>query len=165
MEKRTLTFGERLILSNQFSILKILDEEEAEQYEQAQEIVNCGYESLYGEINTFVFEPFRRQVGDEVIAILDMHKCLEKSCRLLGLSASDVGVHFQGFLSTCHEGHYGFAWFLRRQQGKWHELNSYPDDSTSVHELGRYRGMLARWKALGEKPKLTETEILLVSGG
>lgn len=163
LEEKKLTFGERLILSNQLAILKIIDRKEAEQYEQAEEIVNCGYEHLYGEINPFVFEPFPKQVADEVVAILDMHRSIERSCRLLDLSPSELGVSFQGFLSTCQEGHYGFAWFLRRQQGKWEELSQYPDDSSIVHSLGLYRGMLARWNALGRKSRLTQAEMLLVS--
>ncbi|WP_411905976.1 YfbU family protein [Rhizobium mayense] len=165
MTDKSLSFAERLILSNQLSILKILDPEQARYYDEAQEIVNNGYEYMYGNINQSVYEtPLPVHISEEVVEILDMFRALEFSCRKLGVRASDLGTDFEGFDANEADGHYGFARFLRRKLGRWEELKDYPDNSHSSISLHRYRSMIERWHGIGRKFELSEEEVRQVVG-
>lgn len=165
MAHKTLTFAERLILSNQFTILEKLDPDQAEYYSEAQEIVNRGYEYLYEEINPSVYETaVPHDVGKEVVDILDMFRALEFSCRDLSISARSLRVDFDGFDGNSNTGHFSLAKFFRRNKGNWDELKEYPDNSHSSGTLDRYRSMLDRWEKLDRKFELSEEEITEIAG-
>ncbi len=165
MTQKTLTYAERLILSNQLTILQKIDPDQAEYYSEAQEIVNSGYEALYGDINASVYdETVPYDICKETMEILDMFRALEYSCRKLGVEAKDLNADFDGFDGNATEGHHGFARFLRRTQGKWSELKSYPDNSHSSATLNSYRLMIERWHRIGRSFEMSEAQIREVVG-
>ena len=165
MTEKTLTYAERLILSNQLTILQKLDPDQAEYYSEAQEIVNSGYEFLYEEINPSVYERvIPHQVSQEVVDILDMFRALEFSCRELKIPAKDLGADFDGFDGNSTTGHFSFAKFLRRTKGGWDELKDYPDNSHSAVSLEHYLLMLDRWEKLKRKFELSDKEIREIVG-
>lgn len=154
-----LTWAERLILYNQYEILKRLDPEDAEHYDQSQEIVARGYEIFYSDLNGAVFaETLRPEVAREVMEILDMFRAITFSCKRLRYKPKNSSAEFEGFDGNEESEHFGFAKFLREKQGKWGELSSRPENSHR-NVLGKYRRMVNAWRNLGKKFELTENEI------
>ncbi len=165
MNDINLTYSERLILSNQFEILKLLNPDQEHYYDQALEIVNSGLEYMYGEINPAVYkETTSAAISKEVVQILDMFRTLEFSCRKLGIKPTDIGADFQGFDANEGTGHYGFCHFMRRKLGRWDELKDYPDNSHSGASLPFYREMLKRLARRDKKSDLNEADIRAVVG-
>lgn len=161
----SLTFSARAILSNQYQILEKIDPSRASDYAQSREIVESGYESLYETINPAIrttVEPAK--ASREVPAILDMFLAVEKSAGILGRNADEFSIAFEGFDSEHDEHHFGFAYFLRRKQGKWQELSHYPDKANGPM-LTRYRKLLAAWHALGRPYEMTEAQMRELAAG
>lgn len=160
-----LTYAERVILSNQFQILAKLDPDNAADHKQSQEIIDSGYEALYGTAAANVFEEsVPVEVCEEVHDILDMYRNFAFSCRDLGIEPEALGADFDGFDANAGTGHYGYAHFRRRDQGLWSELKGYPDNSHSSSSLPTYRSMLQRYRTVGKHIKLTEEEIKAITG-
>jgi uncharacterized protein YfbU (UPF0304 family) len=140
-------------------ILEKLDPERASDYSQSREIVEAGYESLYETINPAIkTTAVAAKATEEVPAILDMFQAVETSMKKLGKNADELSVAFEGFDSEHDEHHYGFAYFLRRKQGKWSELSHYPDRAERTM-LPRYRHMVDAWLSIGKPLELTEGQI------
>lgn len=159
MTDTPLSFAERAILANQYRILEKLDPQRASDYAQSREIVESGYEFLYETIDpaikTAAVPP---EASQEVYSILDMFQALETSVRRMGSGAETLSIAFEGFDGEHDEHHYGFAYFLRRKQGKWSELSHYPDRANGT-TLPRYRQMLDAWQAIGRPQTMTEAQI------
>ncbi|MBW9113175.1 YfbU family protein [Rhizobium cauense] len=160
MPDTSLTFAERLILSNQFRILGLLNPSDIEHYRQAGEIVESGYEFLYSEISPAMnLEPISSEFGQEVYDILDLFRAIEGSAMDLNKTTSDLHAKFEGFDGNNDDDHFGFAKFVRRDLGRWSELEKYPHNSHSSASLPRYRKMLQRWQSIGKPFKMTEDQI------
>lgn len=162
MTNTTLTFAERATLANQYQILEKLDPEHAEDYAQAREIVENGYEALYETINPAIkTAAVPAEAGKEVFDILDMFKAIEGSLSKLGRSADEMSIAFEGFDASSHH-HFKLAYFLRRKQGKWAELSQYPDTSSGT-ALPRYRKMMEAWHSLGKPSEMSEEQLRTLS--
>lgn len=160
-----LTQAERLTLWNQYEILKHLNPEEADGYEENQEILAGGYELLYPELNVSVSpEPVKDDATREVTDILNMFRAIHSSAKNRGYSPKSSYAEFDGFDGNESSGHYGYAKFVRRQQGRWDELSARPDNSHSSMSLPHYRDMLERWRNLGGDYDLTPDEIETIAG-
>lgn len=160
-----LTRAERMMLYNQYEILKILDPDSAKNYEENQEIVSHGFEIFYGELNLAIYEnTFSAEDAREVLDILSMFRAIKFSCDRLNYTPKSPWAKFEGFDANEGDGRYSFARFLRRTQGKFVEFADAPDNSHSSGSLGMYRRMLERWNALGEKYDMTEDQIEEVAG-
>jgi len=86
-----LTVVERIILRNQYLILKQLHPKEAEHYEKLISIVERGYEYEYGQLA----EPLSGDLMPEkdfaeVIDILDMYSALQRSRKELADMAAEI---------------------------------------------------------------------------
>jgi len=158
-----LTWAERLILWNQYEILKSTDPGNANYHEQNQEIVAHGFEQFYPALNQTISEtPVSREITSEVMDILDMYRAIHNSCQTQKYAPKNSSALFSGFDGN-HEEQYAIAYFLRRTQGKWIELAARPDDSHSS-SVPHYRRMLSKWQVLGKKHFLTPEEIEDIAG-
>ncbi|RZS82060.1 hypothetical protein EV217_2873 [Phyllobacterium myrsinacearum] len=151
-----LSYAERLILYNQYEILKKLDPKQAAVHEENQEIVYAGYEILYPDLGLSETS-VTVEVSQEVHEILNMFRALKFSADRHGYVLDGYGAQFDGFDGN-HDDHYGYAQFLRRKQKKWKELEKRPDNSHG-NVLGRYRNMLDRWQKHGKEHDLTVDQI------
>jgi len=155
-----LTWSERLTLWNQYEILKKLDPDQVKEYEANQEILSCGYEQYYSELNaSIVTETVNPSVSQEVQNILDVFRAIKFSCKKYKYTPKSTWAQFEGFDGNGDEGHYGFARFVRRTLGKWEELADRPDNSHSSASLGHYRAMVDVWNRLGRSFDLTPSQI------
>jgi uncharacterized protein YfbU (UPF0304 family) len=145
MQSLTLTTEQRLILYNQYRILAKLYPQEKEDFERVAEIVHSGYAGLYDqELAKGFQEEVPRTVYKEVVAILDMYRCLKEP--------------FEGFSGNDETEHFALADFLIHQLGKWNEQRGVEFDSHTPPMLPQYRRMLAEWEKCRDKVRLTEQE-------
>lgn len=154
-----LSWSERLILWNQYEILKRLDPDSTGEYEVSQEIIARGYEQFYGDLNTPVEKdsvPF--EVTAEVMEILDLFRAISGSCSNLGYSPKSHYAKFDGFDGNNEAEHYAAAQFLRGPMKRWAELGDRPDNSHHM-VLPRYKRMVATWHQLGREFDLMPEDI------
>lgn len=154
-----LSWSERLILWNQYEILKRLEPDSVGEYEVSQEIVARGYEQFYGDLNTLVEKegvPF--EVTAEVMEILDLFRAIKFSCKKLGYSPKSSYAKFDGFDGNNEAEHYAAAQFLRGPMRRWVELEDRPDNSHHM-VLPRYQRMVAAWNRQGREYDLTAKQI------
>lgn len=155
-----MTPTERLIIWNQYEILRLLDKSENDYYAEKQEIVANGYEPYYPQLNpSIVEEPTSAELCEEVEDILDMFRAIKFSCDRLGYTPKSPRANFNGFDANATTGHYGIAVFLRRKQKKWEELADRDDNSHSMASLPSYRAMLKEWRQRGKSFELTASDI------
>ncbi|WP_414462784.1 YfbU family protein [Hyphomicrobium sp. DY-1] len=163
-----LTRAERLMLWNQYEILKTLSTNKYDQksYEEKQEIVAKGYEQFYGDLHVGIDDDtVSRAETSEVIQILDMFRAIQSACEKHKYTPKSPYTKFDGFDGNNDHPQFGIAQFLRKVQGKWAEQKDRPANSHSPMSLPRYRAMLERWKALGDgRYELTPDDVEAISG-
>lgn len=147
----------RLIIWNQFEILKALYPTDADDLTRKQDIVASGYTSRYGDLMPQIDPDEADQVMQkEVIDILQMYRALEDA-KVAGWAPSESRYSsFQGFDGN-NDNHYAFAGFLLNTEGLFSE--SAPNkNSHSSGTISIYRNMLARWDEIGRKYPLKPEE-------
>jgi uncharacterized protein YfbU (UPF0304 family) len=159
LTKIKLTDAERLILSNQYQILALLQPDQAKEHARANEIVTSGYEFYYSDLNPSLSDPVPAEVSEEIIDILDMFRAIEFSTRELGKKPSDYRIAFEGLDGNNDHPQYWFTKFVRRDLGRWEELKAYPDNSHTQTSLPTYRRMLSKWKANGKKFEMSHDDL------
>ncbi len=151
-----LTVVERIILRNQYLILKKLDPDEAEQYEKLIAIVEDGYEHDFGQLAAaFSGDTMPEKDFAEVIDILDMYSALQRPRKKLGDKAAETekaAVAFPGFDGDGNderESRYmGYARFLVKN-GRFADVELREKDFNShIQRLPQYSRIVQRWKTL-----------------
>ncbi|TDQ34457.1 YfbU family protein [Phyllobacterium brassicacearum] len=151
-----LSFAERLVLFNQYEILKKLDPEKTSLYERHQEVVEKGLESLYGDLGiskTTVSE----ETAEEVTNILEMFQAIKKSSKGTSNNIADK-TKFVGFGPNQPSEHFTYADFLSRVLKFPQEISKSADNRPEL-QLEKYRRMLKRWDEIGRKRTLSTDQI------
>lgn len=160
-----MTKTERMILSNQYEILKHLDPSNAKTYDLAIEALRDGYEASYDEHAPYIASDAEVLSTDEcveVMKIMSMYQHLKRSYDSLKDKA-DIKPHqveFQGFDGNNETKHMGYARFLKKED-KYGDLDGGRDRFNSHTEsLPMYRRMLSVHKAVAKSGEnLTADEI------
>lgn len=154
-----LSWAERLVLWNQYEILKTLQPTERKSYEERQEILECGYEQFYGDLHLGLgMDTVSPSETREVQDILEMYRALHGSCEKIDYKPTGFCAKFAGFDGNHEHPQFGIAQFLRRTRGLWSEFSDAPDNS-HMPTLPKYRLMIDRWQRLGRKHELSKSEI------
>ena len=144
--KKNITVVERAILANQHRILSFLDDKNRDDHKVKVEILEEGYEQLYGDIFESIREdalPLEKSV--EVYDILDMFYQIEASVEQLpkgheeGLDLEKI--EFEGFDQNQIE-HYYFAKFITEKKNLYQEFKGRIENSHSASTIDKYRRML-----------------------
>ncbi len=169
-----LTVVERIILRNQYLILKQLNPDQAEDYDKLITIIERGYEDDYGELAmAFSGDTMPKGDSEEVEDILDMHWALQMSQKGLPTEVEKANVAFPGFDGNDEKEcrYMGYARFLVKQD-RFSQVDLQEKDFNSHGQrLSRYRRMLQRWKALksgvepGQRHNMTAEQIREVLRG
>ncbi len=160
-----LTQIERLLLYNQYLILEALYPDEAKGFQEKREIIECGYESHYNDLNLGIIEaPVSVEVSGEVMDILDMYAFLKSSYSKLDnpRDINEKQIEFDGFDGNNESDRLAYARFLILTQGRWKELrDGRPgfDFNSHYQTIDIYRRMLKAWFDLGKKPVLSIDEM------
>jgi uncharacterized protein len=169
----SLTPFERLSLMNQLAILKKLDPENDEHYENQFQILHSGYSVLYGEVFQYVYEEMPLEECEYVFDVLDMHRLLISSFEALkdtqGLTLDDV--RFRGFDGNNESKRLAFAEYLQKT-GRWTETLVGGLNSHSMMTMYRYPEMLKRYEPIKQailqshsgKWQLTAEQIKVIVG-
>ena len=140
---------EKLILYNQYEILKNLcpDEKEKEYYEDEQKTIMYGSDSDIEETASNFFGT-SEEVKEEVYGILEMFRWLECSFKKNNPDQEiPYNIKFDGFDGNEETEHYMYCEYLVNNAHKYEEyLNT--DLNSHSNRLGRYKRMLAKYNEL-----------------
>ena len=150
------SFAERLILFNQYEILKKLDPEKANLYGRHQEVVERGYEGLYHELG-ITEATVSAAAAQEMNDILGLFRAIRASSVASGNATHDQD-RFVNFGSAQAQEEFAYADFLSKILNFPQEISKSPDNQPEV-QLEKYREMLRRWDEIGRKRELTADQI------
>jgi len=163
--QRSLTNVDRLLLYNQFEMLRLLtlnsdSPGNAETYEERQEIIASGYHWHYGDIFAHIEEPTPYKDSEEVIQILEMYRAID-NFRVENPDSdfSSPYIKFLGFDGNNEIEQFSYARFIIQTQERFSEskhLNSH------WPMLPTYRRMLRAWNKSVNPFKLTKEDIMRI---
>ncbi|QZA81090.1 YfbU family protein [Deefgea piscis] len=145
---------DRLILINQYRILAKLDNEDAEFYNEAIDILENGYAIFYNQIIGGISDEMSEIDGKFVLNILDLYRAIEDLKRTT--KDHELINHrysiFPGFDGNNETEHMSFCRFLIQKQNKFIEQQQYmvKNDNLNSHipMIDKYTRMLEKSKEL-----------------
>jgi uncharacterized protein YfbU (UPF0304 family) len=165
-----LTKKERVILRNQYQILKHLDPASAERCDEIIAILENGYSIFYPEIGTGVEESELSE--DQCQFVLDVLNAYQAIENYKDAHPRDKAVcehlwgRFRGFDGNNESEYLRFARFLLQKQQKFAEsarhAGSTDNFDSHTPTLSKYRNMVTVWKILGQESKLSKGGILQI---
>ncbi|HCC79694.1 MAG: hypothetical protein A2X25_08965 [Chloroflexi bacterium GWB2_49_20] len=163
-----LTKKDRLMLINQYEILKVLDNDNKKFYDELIEILKNGFEMFYSNIVEWLSEDMSHDAGQLVLDILSIYRGIETYKRN-NPSDDEIANHywgyFKGFDGNNEYAYRNFTLFLIEIQEKFTEQNIYKakTDSFNSHgiTLDKYKNMIEQWNNI-EKDISTRENILSI---
>ncbi len=161
----SFTDAERVILANQYMILKALHPKNAQHYEEAYEAIVRGYEIHYTPKEMYIGDSVMT-IGEsnEVIEILDMYRAIVFSYSSLqdrkGVDARRIA--FPGFDANdeIERKYMCYAEFFCRHDGGWfNEIDRSGGFNSHCPMLDRYQAMIECWRAMEQPSQLTKEQI------
>lgn len=162
-----LSKKDRIILVNQYEILKFLNPDDAEYYDESIEILRFGYTPFYDEIASSVDDSeISQEKCDLVFNILNIYRIIE-SYRDAIATNDEVTNHtrskFRGFDGNNETQYMIFANFLFKQ-GKYTETSRHSNGTNKFNShmptLHIYKSMIAKWNEFGNSFELEKDQIL-----
>lgn len=162
-----LSKKDRLILFNQYEILKNLNPDEKKYYEIKQDIIEQGFVYDYNELDSFLWEETPTSVSEFVYEVLQMYRCIRDS--YYNYDEEDkkefekLDPKFQGFDGNEESEYYTYACFLLEKLDKYEESYEGGKIETNSHRnmVDEYKAMILRWKEVrsGKYDSLTIGQI------
>lgn len=138
---------QKLIVYNQYEILKKLDIDNQEHYEQYQNTIEYGSESDIEDISSFL-SGTSEDVKKETYDILEMYSNLEEAQDKLNLLDGNIRkVTFYGFDGNEEIDYYCYCKYIVNDEGKYSEFSNRELNSHFPH-LNTYRVMLKCYKKI-----------------
>lgn len=138
---------QKLIVYNQYEILKKLDIDNQDYYEQCQKNIEHGSESDIEDLSSFL-SGTSEDVKKETYDILEMYSNLEEAQDKLNLLDGNIRkVTFYGFDGNEETDHYCYCKYIVNDEGKYSEFSNRELNSHFPH-LNTYRVMLERYKKI-----------------
>lgn len=163
-----LSRTERWILSNQYRILELLDQENAESHRNAREALDDGFEMYYGWLCEHVLdgeEVVTEEESKYVIDVLDMFNAMQQAYDdLADRSGIDtVFLTFPGF-SANYEGKFlRFARYFCRERNAYESLRKSGDGLDSHMPTDDfYPRMLKAWKQSANTHDLSKADLIRI---
>lgn len=148
--KLELSKKDRVLFINQYEILKVLDADNADHYEELIEILTNGYAIFFSKVDEWVFDEMDVSQGRLVLDTLDMYRAFANHFRENpgSPSAQHDWATFRGFDGNEETEYMSFACFLIEKQGKFDEQRENENVGFNSHSpsLPKYRRMLAAWQ-------------------
>ena len=162
-----LSKKERVMLINQYKILKRLDETSSHHYDELIEILEHGYKTFYSTIEQSISEDMSIEKSKLVLNVLTIYRIIE-DFKADNPNDTELKNHlfsfFDGFDGNNEAEYLLFTRFLIVKQKKFTEQLSYTDKndnfnshSRSVH---RYKRMIAKWYQFEQSYDLSRTQII-----
>lgn len=156
-----LSLQERLILYNQYEILKELKPENCDIYNKYMEILSNGYSYNYNQLPQYFFDEVKVVVCEEVHAILNMFWHLSHSYRHLSdkNNVDENKLKFNGFVSDSEEEYSRYANFVLNVENKYKSIMK-SERNTMISTLTQYRAMFNKYKKYNTYADLTAKQIV-----
>lgn len=167
-----LSKKDRLILYNQYEILKFLNPEEKETYDVNQEILVNGYKKDYDILLQGFDEDVPEEICEFVYDVLQMYRCIQFSYNSLNEKEKKeyekLSTKFEGFDGNEEPQYYFYACFLLEKMNLYEESyqNGRVETNSHSNKVSRYQKMLERWKEVrvGKYNDLTLNNIKYILG-
>jgi uncharacterized protein YfbU (UPF0304 family) len=158
-----LSLKDRLLLSNQYLILEMLDKEHATEHGERRKVLTGAQETRYMTLLEEFSNALNLEVTREVMDVLAMFTRLRLSYNHLGgrTSIAEEEIAFSGFNPEFEAEELGYAQFYMQKLGRHSWLNdgSATGIESSVPMLDVYRRMLSAWREIGMSKVLSEAEV------
>jgi hypothetical protein len=153
-----LSRTERIMLSNQYEILRHLDPKDKKHYDTLLECLKSGYESEFFELAGYFEMNPSSEIQAEVREILEMFRALGPRRGEGGMLPA--AARFIGFDGNDETKYMAYAEFLIEDRGLWRELKHEDKDyNTHCETLSSYREMLRHFRNAGDRHHLRAEEI------
>ncbi|MBS0970271.1 YfbU family protein [Chimaeribacter arupi] len=156
-----MTNAQRLILSNQYQMMAMLNPEQAERYRRLQTIIERGYGLQMRELD-HEFGALPEEVCRTIITIMEMHHALQVSWELLK-EKGDVDprrLAFLGFDAATEARYLGYVRFLVHTEGRYVQFDAGTHGFNAQTKMwDKYQRMLAAWSACPRQYHLSAVEI------
>lgn len=158
-----LSLKDRLLLSNQYRILELLDKEGAAEHEEHRAVLTRAQETHYVTLLEDFSNTLNLELTGEVMDILALFSRLRLSFDHLDgqTSIAEEGIEFSGFHPEFEREMLSYAQFYMQKLGRhrWLRGGDGQGIESSVPMLDVYRRMLSAWKGIGMAKVLSESEI------
>jgi uncharacterized protein YfbU (UPF0304 family) len=159
---------ERLLLMNQYRILSLLDQSNADHYDKLRDALENGYVTSYQDD---LFAGIRDGLSVEqsafVLEVMSMYDALQRSYDALDdrQGIEEERTKFPGFDSDFELAHVGYARFVVEREGRFSHLKPASADFIShTPMVDQYRRMTDVWKLAGNRYELTRDDITAILG-
>ncbi|AXF76498.1 YfbU family protein [Erwinia tracheiphila] len=156
-----MTHAQRLILSNQYKMMSMLDPDNAERYLRQQTIIEQGYCLQMRELNGD-FGQLSEEVCRTIIDIMEMYHALNISwSNLKDITTIDERrLSFLGFDAVTEGSCLGYVRFLINVEGRYPEFNSEDHGFNAQTPMWqKYQRMLTIWHDSPRQYHLCANEI------
>lgn len=156
-----LTRTERWILANQYRLLEALDPQEKEAHARAREVLESGYEALYGmECEHVYADVLDEQQCKLVTDTLSMFQALQRSASGKSLSKEmQARLKFRGFDGNNETKYMGYAEFFCVRLNRFGDVEHPAGFNSHSPMVVTYKRMLERWNASGDRVALTQADL------
>ena len=156
-----MTHAQRLILSNQYKIMAMLEPDNAERYRRYQTIIERGYGLQMRELDK-EFGELTEETCRIIIDIMEMHHALHVSFANLGDKASldERRLAFLGFDAATEARFLGYVRFMVNTEGRYTHFDSGTHGFNAQTPMWeKYQRMRAVWHTCPRQYHLSATEI------
>ncbi|WP_380179682.1 YfbU family protein [Kalamiella sp. sgz302252] len=156
-----MTHAQRLILSNQYRLMSLLDPDNLERYRRLQTIVERGYGLQMRELDR-EFGELPEAVCRTVIDIMEMHHALHVSWTNLKDAAEieERRLQFLGFDAATEARYLGYVRFMVQIEGRYTQFDAGSHGFNAQTPMWeKYQRMLAVWHTCPRQYHLSANEI------
>jgi uncharacterized protein len=154
-----LSKKERLILYNQYEIMRLLDPDDENLYKMRQKILENGYQHEYDKFNEWFSDDMPEDASEFVWEVLEMYRDLHNAYnKLTEQQQKEIGikaVRFDGFDGNNEGKYYSYADFILKDMERYKEISDYCKDTNShAWRIDKYDRMLGKWRQIREHKKM-----------
>lgn len=158
-----MTNAQRLILSNQYTLMAQMDPDNAAKYHRLQTIVERGYALQMRELNKD-FGELSEEGCRRVIDFMEMYHALQESYKMLDAAHQQQVDHrrlqFLGFDAASEAQLVHYVRFLTDEEGLYPQFDKAEHHFNSqVPMLEKYKRMLQTWRNCPRQYHLSASEI------
>ena len=158
-----MTNAQRLILSNQYSLMSQMNPDNAEKYRRLQTIVERGYGLQMRELDKD-FGCLPEETCRNVIDFMEMHHALQESYKMLNDANQQLveprRLQFLGFDAATESQLVHYVRFLTDEEGLYPQFDkSEHQFNSQVPMLEKYQRMLQTWRNCPRQYHLSAAEI------
>lgn len=156
-----MTHAQRLILSNQYKMMSMLDPDNAERYRRQQTIIERGYGLQMRELDR-EFGQLTEEVCRTIIDIMEMHHALQVSWSNLKdpCAIEERRLTFLGFDAATEARYLGYVRFMVNVEGRYTHFDSGTHGFNAQTPMWqKYQRMLTSWHTSPRQYHLCANEI------